>query len=274
MEMGAIPPEAIPVDVYDNLRRSLRELPEVRAVGFATFAPYMNYRWTLDFQPTKSAPTVELDTIQVSDELPEALGMKLVAGRWFDAADDGQDVIAAVLDARAAAALFPGKSALGQRFRANGEGAGHDFRVVGLVDTFRSRGPLMVPTSFVITRFMPRATDWRPRTILLRVAPGTPRGFEAKLNQRLKAIRSDWGYQIAPLQSLRASMLKTELVPLIVVAVIASFMLLMVAFGLFGVLWQNSARAPPTSTARSSPSKCSSAPLRCWWASCCWCSCR
>jgi putative ABC transport system permease protein len=243
--MGAIPPEAIPVDVYDTLHRSLRELPEVRAVGFASFTPYSNYRWTLDFQPSKSAPTVELDTIQVSDELPDALGMKLVAGRWFGPADDGQDVIPAVLDARAAAALFPGRPALGQRFMEASDGVTHTFRVVGLVDTFRNRGPLMVPTSFVITRFMPHAVNWRPRTILLRVAPGTPRRFEAKLNQRLKAVRSDWGYRIAPLQSLRASMLKTDLVPLVVVAVIASFMLLMVAFGLFGVLWQNTTRRIP-----------------------------
>ena len=245
MQMGAIPPEAVSADVYDTLRRNLRELPEVRAVDFVTAPPYANYRWTIDFQPSKSAPTVEIDTIQASDDLPDALGMKLVAGRWFGAADDGQDVIPAVLDARAAAALFPGRPALGQRFTDANDSVTHTFRVVGLVDSFRNQGPLTAPTSFVITRFMPQATNWRPRSILLRLAPGTPRSFEAKLNQRLKAVRSDWGYGIAPLQSLRASRLKTELMPLIVMAVIASFMLLMVAFGLFGVLWQNTTRRIP-----------------------------
>ena len=245
IQMGATPPEALPADVYDTLRRNLHELPEVRAVDFVTAPPYANYRWTIDFQPSKSAPTVELDTIQASDELPDVLGMKLVAGRWFSADDDGQDVIPAVLDARAAAALFPGRPALGQRFTDANDSVTHTFRVVGLVDSFRNQGPLTAPTSFVITRFMPQATNWRPRTILLRVAPGTPRSFEAKLNQRLKAVRSDWGYGIAPLQSLRASRLKTELMPLIVMAVIASFMLLMVAFGLFGVLWQNTTRRIP-----------------------------
>jgi putative ABC transport system permease protein len=63
------------------------------------------------------------------------------------------------------------------------------------------------------------------------------------------------------------------MVPLIVVSVIAAFLLLMVAFGLFGVLWQNTTQRIPeiglrravgasaaTSTARSSPNSCCSVP--------------
>jgi putative ABC transport system permease protein len=245
LQMGATPPEAIPADFFDTLRRSLRDLPEVRSVSFITYSPYANYRWTIDYQPPRSGPTVELGSLQVSDELPDTLGVTLAAGRWFSATDDGQDTIPVVLDARAAAALFPDRPALGQRFTDANEDRKHTYRVIGLVDMFRDHGPLMVPTGFVLMRFMPHATVWRPRAILLRVAPGTPRGFEATLNQRLKAIRSDWGYQVFPLKSLRASMLKTQLVPLVVVAVIASFMLLMVAFGLFGVLWQNTTRRIP-----------------------------
>jgi putative ABC transport system permease protein len=245
MQMGAIRSEDIPADVYDTLRRSLRELPEVRAVSFATFPPYSTYLWTTDLHSLQTRATVELNTIAADDNLPDALGLTLAAGRWFSAADDGQDAIPAVLDARAAAALFPGRPALGQRFTDGDERDLHTFRVIGLVDTYRDRGPLMVPVGFVMIRYTPQATHWRPRTILLRVAPGTPRSFEAKLNQRLKAVRNDWGYQIAPLKSMRASMLKEQLTPLVVMTVIAVFMLVMVAFGLFGVLWQNTTRRIP-----------------------------
>jgi putative ABC transport system permease protein len=83
------------------------------------------------------------------------------------------------------------------------------------------------------------------RTILLKVAPGTPRAFEETLSRRLKAVRNDWSYEIAPLTAMRATLLKEELVPMAVVAVIDAFMLLMVAFGLFGVLWQNTTRRIP-----------------------------
>jgi putative ABC transport system permease protein len=245
MQMGSIRSGAIPADVYDTLRRSLSELPEVRAVSFTTFPPYSNFLWTTDLHSLQTGGTVEFNTVAADDHLPDALGIKLAAGRWFSAADDGQDAIPAVLDARAAAALVPGRPALGQRFTEGDQSDLHTFRVVGLMDTYRDRGPLMAPVPFVMIRYTPGATQWQPRTILLRVAPGTPRGFEAKLNQRLKAVRNDWGYQIAPLKSMRASMLKEQLTPLVVMAVIASFMLLMVAFGLFGVLWQNTTRRIP-----------------------------
>ena len=105
MQMGAPPeasPNAIPADVYDTLRRSLRELPEVRAVSFATFPPYSNFLWTNDYQQPQTKNLVELHVVEASDDLPDTLGMKLTAGRWFSAADDGQDALPAVLDARAA----------------------------------------------------------------------------------------------------------------------------------------------------------------------------
>jgi putative ABC transport system permease protein len=94
-------------------------------------------------------------------------------------------------------------------------------------------------------RFAPHAGKSRASAILLKVAPGTPRAFEARLNRQLKLIRNDWSYEIAPLASMRASILKEQLVPLAIVSVIAAFMLAMVAFGLFGVLWQNTTRRIP-----------------------------
>jgi putative ABC transport system permease protein len=117
--------------------------------------------------------------------------------------------------------------------------------VVGLVEDFRNKGPLMAPVNFVMTRFDPHAGKSRVRVILIKVAPGTPRGFETALNRRLKLVRNDWAYEIAPLAAMRASLLKEQLVPFIVVSVIAAFMLAMVAFGLFGVLWQNTTRRIP-----------------------------
>jgi len=245
MQMADLPPEAIPPDTYDRFLRALRELPEVRAAGFASAAPYTLSTWTGDFTSPQTGARVEANRMDASDGAAEALGIKLTAGRWFDASDDGQDVLPAVLDRRMATALFPGRAALGQRFASAERGDNRTYRVVGLVDTFRNKGPLMTPTNFVFTRFAPHASDARVRVILVKVAPGTPRAFEAKLNARLRLVRNDWSYQIAPLAALRTSLLKEELTPLVILAVIAAFMLAMVAFGLFGVLWQNTTRRIP-----------------------------
>jgi putative ABC transport system permease protein len=245
MQFADVPVDAIPPETYDLLRRSLRDLPEVKAVGFVSFAPYTLSTWTMSFRSPLTGARVLSDTIEASDDIATALGVHLAAGRWFDAGDEGQADLPVVLNRRMAATLFPGRPALGQRFTSADDGPPRTYRVVGLVDAFRNKGPLMTPTNFVIARFAPHASKSRVRTILLKVAPGTPRSFEATLNQRLKAVRNDWSYEISPLASMRATLLKQLLVPLAVAGIIAAFMLLMVAFGLFGVLWQNTTRRIP-----------------------------
>jgi putative ABC transport system permease protein len=245
MVMGEIAEDKIPAALYDTLRRSLLELPEVREVGFSAYSPYTMSTWSSSFKSPQTGADVSTNVFESSDGTAAVLGLKLIAGRWFNSQDDGQPVRPVVLNKRMAAEMFPGRQPLGQQFTEKADGATRTFRVVGLVDDFRHRGPLMTPVNFVMTRFDPHAGKPRLRTILIKVAPGTPRAFEAALNRRLKLVRNDWAYEIAPLQTMRASMLKEQLVPFIVVSVIAAFMVAMVAFGLFGVLWQNTTRRIP-----------------------------
>jgi putative ABC transport system permease protein len=245
MVMGDVPEEAIPADVYDTLRRSLRELPEVREVGFAAYSPYTMSTWSTAFKSPQTGAKVPSNIFESSDGTAAALGIKLIAGRWFNAEDAGQAARPVVLNKRMAAAMFPGRQALGQQFTEQEKDSVRTFRVVGLVEDFRNKGPLMAPVNFVLTRFDPLAGKSRVRVILIKVAPGTPRSFETALNRRLKQVRNDWAYEIAPLTAMRASLLKEHLIPFIVVSVIAAFMLAMVAFGLFGVLWQNTTRRIP-----------------------------
>jgi putative ABC transport system permease protein len=245
MLAGDGPAANISPDIYDTLRRGLLELPEVRAVSFASYAPYTMSTWRTGFKSPQTGANVNTDMQAVSDDYAEAIGITMAQGRWFSSSDDGLPVQPVVLNRRMAAAMFPGKAALGQQFTETDEGVTRTLKVVGLVDEFRDKGPLMIPTNFVLTRFAPHTSKSRLRAIVLKVAPGTPRAFEAKLNRQLKLIRNDWSYDIAPLKSLRASLLKEQLTPFVIIAVIGAFMLAMVAFGLFGVLWQNTTRRIP-----------------------------
>jgi putative ABC transport system permease protein len=234
---------AIPADIYDTLRRNLKALPAVREVGFASYSPYTNSTWTTTYKSPQTGAEVLTNILEASDGVAAALAIPVLRGRWFSAADEGSPVVPAVMNRRLAAAMFPGREALGREFV--DKDSKRTVRVVGIVDEFRHRSPLMVPVNFIMTRFAPRAGESRVRTIVLKVAPGTPRSFEASLNRQLKLARNDWSYTIAPLAAMRASQMKELLIPLAVLGVIAAFMLAMVAFGLFGVLWQNTARRIP-----------------------------
>jgi ABC-type antimicrobial peptide transport system, permease component len=80
------------------------------------------------------------------------------------------------------------------------------------------------------------------RTLLVRVRPGTPASFEAEFNQRLHAIAPDNVFRIRRMEQMRKDGLRIRTVPLIVLAVIATFLISMVALGLTGVLWQSVTR--------------------------------
>jgi len=237
--------DSIPADVYDTLGRGLLGMPEVRAVGFAAYSPYTNSNWHTSVKSPQTGAEVQTLILEASDGFADAVGMPIARGRWFSAMDEGAAVRPVVLDRRMAAAMFPGQEALGRQFTHHEDGVDRTLKVVGIVDTFRHKHPLMVPGNFIMTRFAPLAGPSRVRTILVKVAPGTPRAFETKLNRQLHLIRNDWSYTIAPLSAMRASQMKEQLIPLGVLGVISAFMVAMVAFGLFGVLWQNTTRRIP-----------------------------
>jgi putative ABC transport system permease protein len=118
-------------------------------------------------------------------------------------------------------------------------------KIVGVVEHFRLDGDFAAPDNFAFMRFSPLSTERGVAVMLLKLKPGTPRSFEAKLNQQLRMIQSEFSSRIETLSDLRQSRLQEDITPLIAGAVIAVFMLLMVAFGLFGVLWQNTSRRIP-----------------------------
>ena len=232
---------------YDSLRRGLGELPEVANVGFAAFEPYAMSTIAGDLRRSSgSGKQVRTEMLDADDGLAQVLGLRLVEGRWFSQLDNGSAQRPVVINRRMAASMFPGERALGQQF-IDGEGSKitETYRVVGVVDDYRAKGELAAPVNYTFMRLDAGKNDRDARTILLKVRPGTGRDFERRLNARLKLIRNDWSYQIAPLSSGRASMLRSQTVPLIVAGVIAAFMLLMVAFGLFGALWQNTTQRIP-----------------------------
>jgi putative ABC transport system permease protein len=236
--------------VFDSFRRGLAELPEVRDVAFVSFAPYTNSTISTRLRPQGAgkdhAPQLRTEMLDADDRAGALLGVRLVEGRWFSELDNGSAERPTVINQRMAETMFPGQRALGRRFDDRDESqASVTYRVVGVAEAFRPKGELSAPVNFAFSRFEPGKNDRDAGTILLRVAPGTERAFEKRLNSRLKLIRNDWTYEISPLSALRASMLRTQTLPLIVVGIIAAFMLVMVAFGLFGALWQNTTRRIP-----------------------------
>src|SRR4030095_2210167 len=78
-----------------------------------------------------------------------------------------------------------------------------------------------------------------PGNLMIKVRPGVTAAFEEKLIKRLQAIAKDWSFEIEPVSKMRESANQIRLVPLIAGALVAGFLMIMVALGLTGVLWRN-----------------------------------
>jgi putative ABC transport system permease protein len=151
-----------------------------------------------------------------------------------------------LVNRRFAEQMFPGQDPIGQQLTQDlpPEMSSDEppMRIVGTFDSFRNQGEFMAPKGFLIERFDPLQDKQMLRTMLLKVKPGTPRLFEVELSKRLKLVKSDASYRISPMADMRTSQLRSSTIPLVLLSVVAAFLLLMVAFGLFGVLWQNTTR--------------------------------
>jgi putative ABC transport system permease protein len=233
--------------VYGQLQRALQQLPEVEKVALSAYLPYENSQWNSNYWLTGSNVKFDSNLMKVSDDFFDTMGVRVVEGRRFGASDDGAARQPVLINRRFAQEAFPGRSAIGQRL-ADQEPGGKErkeLEVVGVFDAFRNQGEYMAPGNFMLTRFAPPADKEQMRSVLLRVRPGTPRIFEATLLRQLKGVRNDWSFRISPMADMRQSQLRSAGMPLVILAVMAAFLLSMVAFGLFGVLWQNTTRRIP-----------------------------
>lgn len=79
-----------------------------------------------------------------------------------------------------------------------------------------------------------------PGALVIRVRPGVTATFEEHLVKTLQTMAPDWGFEMKPLEDTRTEYLRNNyLTPLAILGLVAAFLLLMVALGLSGVLWQN-----------------------------------
>ena len=234
-------------DMAENFKRSLTALPGVEKAAFASTTPYLSRTWRSDFGDPATKRNVLAEMVEVDDDALPLLQVAPVQGRLFERADNGARAVPAVINRSMARELFGSGPVLGKIVEHKlGEGGKvQTLRIVGLIDEYRNKGEFAQPVNMIIVRATPGNSDGDLTSLLLKVSPGTTRAFEETLSRQLKLVNNTWSYEIAPLTVRRADAMQGQITPLIVLSVIAAFLLLMVSFGLFGVLWQNTTMRIP-----------------------------
>jgi len=230
----AKPEEGAAPVAMDQIRQGLVDLDEVMAVGQGDQCgrPFANSWCRNGFD--QNGRHHDVDEGRLSDEAAEILRLELVAGRWFEPADDALDWDSVVITEDLRRAVFGKEDPLG---KAIGAESRDNMRVVGVVAGYRKGGEFGPAGNFLIKRM--RSTDLSSDTFLIRVRPGTPARFEEKVLTQLRSRARGWTIEAEPLARDRAFFFRARLIMIGIAGIVAAFLLLMVGLGLMGVLWQN-----------------------------------
>ena len=178
-----------------------------------------------------------------TDEYKSVLGIDMVRGRWFSPEDDGGGYEAVVITEALAKRAFGNEDPIGQSItgdtNANGP-AETERRVVGVMRAFKQEGEMETEESYVLTRVLyPSRQMRRMGSMALRMKPGADASVEARLAKALQAAAPDWSFNVEPMVMGAELNRRLYMAPLGVGAMVALFLILMVALGLSGVLWQS-----------------------------------
>lgn len=221
-----------------KLVHSARELEPVMYCEPMGMVPYGGSTWT----SSAVTPNGEIPAIhnRAGDGVGKLFDVNLLSGRWFGPEDDRDQWRPIVINQAMASAMFGSRDPIGQAFDALDTEDSRDRTVIGVIDDFRQHGEFIQPTLTVIERYrLSESTESSIRNLLVKLRPRTEASFEVQLVKQLQAVEPNWRYTIEPLDVMREDSLKSFLIPLATVGVVAGFMLMMVALGIFGVLWQS-----------------------------------
>jgi putative ABC transport system permease protein len=215
----------------------LSQLPEVVDAHTMYFPPFTeaSSSTTID---SKNGELYVLST-SVSDGAQQAMGMKLLAGRWLNESDKGQKISSVLINKLLKNNIFGEGNAINQLFDYEGD---EKLRVVGVFDDFRQKGEFSPVVNYMMFRTDLDNPKSFYRSINIWVKPGTSRDFEEKLQRILHQSAPNWQFEVTTWQQLRDEHISNGMVVRMIPTVIALFLMLMVAFGLLGVLWQNVTR--------------------------------
>ena len=236
MDWKALPNEEVK-PILEQLLTTIQNAPEVEnasCAGSSLPFSFSNNGSTIE-RPEKEGLAEFAELYHGGDDYGKVLDAPLVEGRWFEKADDAARLQPAVINQNLKERLFGSETALNKTIHLWGS----DHRVVGVVAQFR-KTDFEEPGNVVIKRDnIHWEGAWLPRMIILKAKEGIGVSFEQELVKEIGRLAPGWTLEFDTMTAMRDVKHKMTVVPLIALSLVAAFLILNVALGLFGVLWYN-----------------------------------
>ncbi|WP_321477244.1 ABC transporter permease [uncultured Paludibaculum sp.] len=243
--MVKLPGERYPGDesrtrFFQRLVDELESLPGVQAAGIGTDLPWTGYDgnadgFTVEGRPASYSETTTARMHVASPHYFQALGIPLLRGRTFNAADTATSPVVLMVNESMARRYWPDEDAVGKRITFREHPKDKDwFRIVGIVGNIRDQ-----PEKNAV-----RPAFWMPHTqepdrgVCLAVrAGGDPAPLARQVREELR--RMDPELALADVQlmdQIATDSLATQRFVLFLVGLFALLALILATIGIYGVI--------------------------------------
>lgn len=225
--------------ILDQLKTAIAALDEVKHVARGgSNTPYSNSTWTTNSSYTEDQREISFAAHYgaVDEDFHKVWDLTLMEGRWFNEADAVDHLMPVVLSQSLRKHIYGNGKALGKPFNRR-------YRVVGVFSDYRYRGEFHQPFHFY---FVPKIDAHEVNgTFTIRTRPGVGAEFEETLYSLFTRNAKSWNAVIHLVEHMRERYWKRTLGPVISLGIVAGFLLLNVALGIFGVFWYSITRRRP-----------------------------
>ena len=224
---------------FRRLEERLRALPGVAAVGQTNRLPLTGSGTLQPFayneETARNWESVTADERTASPGFFEAVGAKLVAGRWFTEQDDAEAPPVAIIDRSLAEVAFPGRSAVGQRLQVQPTGSEQPYvEIVGVVEHLHLND--LARQTLPQIYWPSGQAGWASVAYAVKAA-GDPAALSAAVRRAVAEVDKDLPVsRMAPMVDYVAANAAQRRFSLVLMAALGGIALVLAAIGVFGVI--------------------------------------
>jgi putative ABC transport system permease protein len=220
----------------ETIAQTLKALQGVKELSFVSAnVPFSSWTHQSGFDHNNQKIR-NVNIFNVDDSYKDLLEVKLLEGRWFSKQDAVSKNKPVVINQSLKEVAFGNEQAIGKLI--GDEKSERKTVVIGVIQDMKIKGDYAEAGLAIFERADTNSYKYM-NNILLKVSEDADAGFEGRLYKALSNTLKNANVEIEHLAHKRKNINYFALVPMITLLIVAGFLVINVALGLFGVLWYN-----------------------------------